>query len=382
MPGTGQIGLDGKTFAGLRRAYCRKWKVSLEATDAHGRTIHPTAASDAKRGEAYRRAIAETLRWGEPAVSFGPGDRLVWAVPLMRNAELVGGLVASVAERKVFPDRSGAAALDLRAACADLRALAEEANITNAALLESRRREYSREQRRAEAIHQIKLPPCLDVREMYLRDEPALIAAIRKDDRPEARGMLNRMLAAMHHQAGSRLDLVKSFFMELAVSMCRTAVEAGGNPESVFGENFAGISELSRIHSEEQLAPWLHEMLERIMDAIRSRKGRPPSYIVSVAMAHMTERCCQAISRDDTAKAAHVSPAHLSRVMRRHMGRTYIDLLNQMRTDRACELLARTDKPLAAVAMETGFKDQSYFTKVFRGYTGTTPRQYRLKRQG
>ena len=141
--------------------------------------------------------------------------------------------------------------------------------------------------------------------------------------------------------------------------------------------DIAAISELSRIASEEQLAPWLHQMLERIMDSIRSHRGRSPSYIVSEALRYMAEHCCEGVSRDETARAVHASPSHPSRMTKKHVGRGYTGLLNQMRTDRARELLARTVKPVAMVALDTGFADQSYFTKVFRHYTGLTPRQYR-----
>ncbi|MCC8180405.1 MAG: AraC family transcriptional regulator [Planctomycetes bacterium] len=41
-------------------------------------------------------------------------------------------------------------------------------------------------------------------------------------------------------------------------------------------------------------------------------------------------------------------------------------------------MLARTEQSLAAVAFDCGFKDQSYFTKVFRKYTRKTPREYRV----
>jgi len=383
MPDACDIGISFKAFQQLRREYRKQWKVPLLAVDVEGKVIFGEKArkTPPSRRGAYRHAIREALRWGEPTVGLAPTGMLVWAVPVLRNARLLGGLVASTAEKRVFPDGTGTAAFDVRQACTDLRVLAEKANLTNAALLESRRREYDRERHRAEAIHEIKLVSYISVREMYLRDEPALIAAIRKDDRAEARGILNRLLTAIHHRAGHRLDLIKSFFMELVATMCRTAVEAGGNPESVFGENFASISELSRITSEEQLAPWLHEMLESIMDSIRSHRGRSPSHIVSEALRHMAEHCCEGVSRDETARAVHVSPSHLSRMIKKHVGRGYTDLVNQMRTDRACELLARTDRPLAMVAMDTGFADQSYFTKVFRHYTGLTPRQYRRKRR-
>jgi YesN/AraC family two-component response regulator len=297
----------------------------------------------------------------------------------MHNAELLGGLIASVGEKRVFPDASGSPAMDLRTACSELRTLTEQSNLTNASLLASRRTEYARERQRAETIHEFKLVSYVDIREMYLRHEPALIAAIRKDDRSEARGILNRLLAAIYYRSGHRLDLVKSFLMELVVTMCRTAVEAGGHPESVFGSNFASIAELSRIESQEALAPWVHEMLERIMDAIQTHRGQSPVHVVSNALEYMGEHFGEDISRQDVARAAHVSPSHLSRMVRRHLGRTYTDVLNQMRVDRAAELLVRTDRTLTAVAFDTGFRDQSYFTKVFRRYTHVTPRGYRMQ---
>jgi len=52
-----------------------------------------------------------------------------------------------------------------------------------------------------------------------------------------------------------------------------------------------------------------------------------------------------------------------------------------MRIDRAAEMLARTDKSIAAIALECGFRDQSYFTKVFKRYRSTTPRRYRREAQ-
>jgi len=382
MAARSAIALDRKTFDRLRRSYRRAWPVALVAVGPDGRVVlADRPANDECRREAYRHAVQEALRWGEPQVDFCPPRRLIWAVPLMHNAALLGGLVAAVGERRVFPDRTGSPAMDLRQACIDLRVLAEKANLTNAALLAAHREQYTRERRRAEVIHEFKLMPYTDVRQMYLRDEPALIAAIRKDDRAEARGILNRLLAAIHHQAGTRLDLIKSFFMELVATMCRTAVEAGGNPEKLFGANFANIAELSQIESEEHLAPWLHEMLERIMDSIRSHRGQSPVHVVSAAMNFMAEHFCEDISRRDAARAAHVSPSHLSRMIKKHLGRGYTDLLNQMRVDRAAEMLARTDRPLAVIALAAGFKDQSYFTKVFRRYTNLTPRQYRLKRR-
>jgi AraC-like DNA-binding protein len=297
----------------------------------------------------------------------------------MRNARILGGLLAHTSERRVFPDETGAAAMDVRLAAGDLRQLAELHDVTNAAFLADRRREYSWEQQRAEALHVSKFAPLPDVRQMYLREEPALMAAIRCDDRAGARGILNRLLTAICYLGGQRLDLVKSFFMELVVMMCRTAVEVGGNSRELLGVSFACLEKLSQIDSEETLSAWLRDTLEKVMDAIRSGGLADSAKAVSAAMQYLSKHFAEVISRDDAAEAAGLSPAYFSRIFKSQMRKSFTAVLNELRVGRACELLVRTRRPLVDVAIDSGFGDQSYFTRVFRRQTGLTPKNYRRR---
>ncbi|HID23423.1 MAG TPA: AraC family transcriptional regulator, partial [Planctomycetaceae bacterium] len=322
-------------------------------------------------------AVHESLRWGDPSVIYAPEHHLIWAVPLMHNAEVLGGLVAAVPETRLFPARDGRAAMDVRKACADLRRLAEKHNLTNAALLQQRREQYRHEQLRAQAIHELKLASSFDLRRAYLHDEPELIAAIRAGDRGAARAVLNRILSAIHYHTGERFELTKSFFMELVATVCRTAVEAGGDPEQLLGTNFACIAQLSRIHTLEELAPWLHQTLERVLDNLYRHRFSTHTALLARAVDYLQQHFAEDIRRDDVARVAHLSPSHFSRLFRRHTGQTFTEVLVRLRIRRATELLSHTDKPIALVAAESGFSDQSHFTKTFRKLMGVTPRQFR-----
>jgi two-component system response regulator YesN len=72
-----------------------------------------------------------------------------------------------------------------------------------------------------------------------------------------------------------------------------------------------------------------------------------------------------------------LSPGRLTRVLRQGTGRTLNDLINRARCDRARQLLERGPRSLLDVALAVGFKDASYFTKVFRRQVGILPREYR-----
>lgn len=377
------IGISENLFARLAREYRRRWPVELHAIDAEGRVVFGRRSCPDRDRQACEQArafaVREALRWGEPTVGFCSRQRLLWAVPLMDNERVTGGIVASVPEKLAFSPGPRGAALDIRRACVDLREMAERENLTNASALALRRREYRDEQQRAYAIHSFKSQGHTGIRELYLREEPALFSAIRAGDRGQAREILNRVLVAIHHHAGSRLDLIKSFFLELVVSMCQTAVESGGDPEQLLGANFASMVDLSKSNTEEELSGWLVATLEHLMDTIQATRRRDAGTQLFDAIAYMERHCCERISRDDVARAAGFAPSHFSSLVRRESGSTFTELLNRMRVDRAAELLSRTDRPLSLIALETGFTDQSYFTKVFKRYRKVAPLQYRKK---
>lgn len=381
-PSANRLGrLTGALYRQLAGEYRELWQADLCAVDAAGRLVfghspYGEQESDECR-EAMLEAITGTLRWGEATVSFCPGDRLIWAVPLTINEELVGGLVASLPETHAFSPDDAEELPDFREMCESLRLLAEREKLTNASLLELRRLQYAGEQSKAYAIHAFKTNDHNSLRQLYLREEPNLFAAIRAGDRPSAREIINRILVALHHHAGERTDLLKSVFLELVVTMSRTAVEAGGSPEELLGTNFNSMVALSSLNTEGEIGVWLVRTLEHLLDAIERAKTHDPGALVSTAVAHMKQNCAKNIHRDDVAVAAGVSPSHLSFLIRKETGSTFTELLNEMRVSRAADLLRQTDLSLSTVAMKCGFVDQSYFTKVFKRYRKQTPLKYR-----
>ena len=72
-----------------------------------------------------------------------------------------------------------------------------------------------------------------------------------------------------------------------------------------------------------------------------------------------------------------LSPKYFCRLFKESTGRTPIEYLNWFRINRACTLLKDTNEKLLDIAMECGFNDFSYFTKIFHRYKGMPPSKYR-----
>lgn len=72
----------------------------------------------------------------------------------------------------------------------------------------------------------------------------------------------------------------------------------------------------------------------------------------------------------------HVSPRTLHRQLKEE-GATLQGLKDEVRQGRAMEWLLRTDKPIKQVAQAAGFLNEKSFIRAFKGWTGTTPAEFR-----
>ncbi|GGE23060.1 AraC family transcriptional regulator [Primorskyibacter flagellatus] len=75
-----------------------------------------------------------------------------------------------------------------------------------------------------------------------------------------------------------------------------------------------------------------------------------------------------------------LSPSHFLRAFRASAGCPPHAWLQRVRIARAKDLLMMRDLSLADIALETGFADQSHFSRTFLRHTGTTPGRWRAFR--
>ena len=227
------------------------------------------------------------------------------------------------------------------------------------------------------AIPLLEHRPYDRIRELYLLQEPMLLAAIRRGDRGEARHIINHVLVHIYSAGEERSDLLKGLLLELVVMISRAAVEAGAVQSEVLGLNYRLLTELAGISDDEDLAAWLRKTLEHVFSTIEQQEDFTPPLLVGKALDFMRQNLHRDISRDEVARHAGISPSHFSRLLKERTGRSFTELLRQCRVDLATELLRGTELSLAQIADQCGFCDQSYFTRVFQDVKGTTPGQFR-----
>ncbi|MBM3862068.1 MAG: AraC family transcriptional regulator [Verrucomicrobia bacterium] len=94
-------------------------------------------------------------------------------------------------------------------------------------------------------------------------------------------------------------------------------------------------------------------------------------------VAHIRDHYREHISNRQLAALAHMSVRAFERKFHDNFHVTPQQYIRKLRVRIACRALVYTEKPLAEVALECGFADQSHFAREFRHQTRQTPREYR-----
>lgn len=137
----------------------------------------------------------------------------------------------------------------------------------------------------------------------------------------------------------------------------------------------------------------LFSTLENIVEELKEEeedKGKKPSVdelipipheannrLVSAAIEFVENNYNKNIGLGDAAEYVHTTLNHLSTLFRESTGMNFLYYLNAYRINEADKLLKYSHLKVGKIAVLIGFSSSSYFTKIFKKYTGIKPSLYR-----
>jgi two-component system response regulator YesN len=103
--------------------------------------------------------------------------------------------------------------------------------------------------------------------------------------------------------------------------------------------------------------------------------------LVDAALGYMQDHYPEDITLPLVADFIGVTPPYLSTLFT-HTGSGFVDRLNRIRIDRACDYFIDDRLKNYEVAYRVGFHDEKYFSNVFRKFKGMSPSEYRRTLKG
>ncbi|WP_308636420.1 response regulator [Paenibacillus silvisoli] len=95
------------------------------------------------------------------------------------------------------------------------------------------------------------------------------------------------------------------------------------------------------------------------------------------AMQMMSIDLQNSSNQTEVARRVNLNRSYLSRCFKQYVGKQFQDVLNDLRIEKATELLATTNEPVYQIAEKTGFQDEKYFSKFYKQQTGRLPKHVR-----
>ena len=101
------------------------------------------------------------------------------------------------------------------------------------------------------------------------------------------------------------------------------------------------------------------------------------SFLVNSAIAYMKKNYQHRLTLTEVADHIYVSQWHLSKLLNRHGGQSFSELLNTIRVEEAKVLLKDPALRIGDVAENVGFLDLAHFSRVFKKITGISANEFR-----
>jgi len=100
---------------------------------------------------------------------------------------------------------------------------------------------------------------------------------------------------------------------------------------------------------------------------------------LEVVKRYIEEHIQEKITVGDLANLIHINEQHLMRIFKRETGQSVVEYITERRIIIASNLLKDTEYSVNFIADCVGCENYSYFTKLFKRFTGFTPREYRMQ---
>lgn len=106
------------------------------------------------------------------------------------------------------------------------------------------------------------------------------------------------------------------------------------------------------------------------------RKDKICSIHVMRCIDYMHDHLHSRITIEELAALVGLTPPYLSRLFKKETGVPVSEYVQQLKIEAAGNMLLYSDFTPAKISSILAFPDQSYFTQVFKKYTGLTPRKF------
>lgn len=171
----------------------------------------------------------------------------------------------------------------------------------------------------------------------------------------------------------------KNLFICSVALAVRAAIEGGLDTELALTVSDSYIQHVEELNEISEVTGLYLKMLFDLTDRVHGIEETNFSKAVIECRNYIFNHLYENITLEQLSELASLNRNYLSELFKKEVGMSIIEYIQRERIEEAKELLLSTNNSILDICISLSFSDQSYFTKVFKKFTGATPKQYRNK---
>ena len=172
---------------------------------------------------------------------------------------------------------------------------------------------------------------------------------------------------------------IKSLSFSIINIVQTVLLEKNESLGSIFDSETSMYVKLSRFETILDIRQWLINILEIVRQYLNRNGNSRFKKIVEDIKAEIDRNFSEISNIDQIVKPLYISASYANAIFKQHTGSTIFDYLLNKRMETAKKMLTDPSYKIYEIAEKIGYKDKSYFSWVFKEFTGLTPKQYSNK---
>ncbi len=114
----------------------------------------------------------------------------------------------------------------------------------------------------------------------------------------------------------------------------------------------------------------------------RQLRSMKEAGMVELSIGFMKNNLHNKLNLENLADEAGLSTSHYSLAFKQKTGRAPVDYLIQLKVQKACQLLDHSNLRIKEIAVQVGYDDAYYFSRIFKKLMNVSPKEYRADSKG
>ncbi|CAI6084993.1 response regulator [Cohnella sp. JJ-181] len=208
--------------------------------------------------------------------------------------------------------------------------------------------------------------------------EKVLAHALESGQRDTALALIDEWLEAHVDRAGTSEEAYENVLL-LGSLIVRVVHFQGWPLKEALGSHLAFFHHLRALSTKEQTRQWLHGSVDHICAYVNEGKSKSRHELIEKMIGMVEADIGEDIGLHEVAGRLYINSSYLSRLFKQHMGQSFTAYIVERKMKLAMQWLSEGMK-VSETANLLGYRDFSYFAKVFRKTWGMTPAEVKNKK--